>query len=158
MRNYSWKYGIFHWIIHFLLAIMLVKFSGISIVPNQPYRDYAIVIIFTSLIDLDHIQVLKKFGLKKYIWAEKRLPSPLHNFFFLSILGISSAFLAIFVSKTLSVLIFSVALHLIWDIIEDVFIFKTSFRRWEKTWGLNTKDIQELYNELLQIESQKKNK
>jgi hypothetical protein len=39
-------------------------------------------------------------------------------------------------------------LHLLWDIFEDVIVFKTSFRRWEKTWGLEAKQLEDLYKEL----------
>jgi hypothetical protein len=54
--------------------------------------------------------------------------------------------------------LFSIVLHIIWDIFEDVVIFKTSFRRWEKTWGLNTKDLEDTYNELMQYEAQQPKK
>jgi hypothetical protein len=168
MRNYSWAYGVFHWAVHYVLVVMLVEFSGVVIIPNSlsytlfsirinnRILDYIIVIVFTSIIDLDHLQVLMKFGFRNYIWAQKRLVSPLHNFFFLSALGTASAFSAIFISKTIAVVIFAVVTHLLWDMLEDVFIFRTSFRRWERTWGLNTKDIQETYNKLFQSESEQK--
>lgn len=170
MRDYSWTYGVFHWLAHYLLVIALVKFSGVVIIPSfvsyslfgiyvsNSTIGYFVVIVLTSLIDLDHLQVFIKFGFRKYIWAQKRLVSPLHNFFVLSVFGIASAFSAIFISKVLAVLIFTVPLHLIWDVLEDVFIFRTSFRRWEKTWGLNKKDIQETYNTLLKSHQEKKKK
>jgi hypothetical protein len=63
-----------------------------------------------------------------------------------------------FVSRKVGVFLFLIVLHLIWDIFEDVVIFRTSFRRWEKTWGLNTQDLEEAYNELLQIEAQQPKK
>lgn len=115
--------------------------------------DHFLVIVISSLIDLDHLPVLKKFGFKKVIFAEKRIVTSLHNFFFLSFFSITSAFVAIFISKVLGILIFSLALHMIWDIVEDVVVFRTSFRRWEKTWGLDTKELEEAYNEFLQAES-----
>jgi hypothetical protein len=139
---------------------MLVTFSGIVIFPvylpftlfgiyfNSNIIDHALFILLTSLIDLDHLPVLEKFGVKKVLFAQKRLVSPLHNFFFLSVTAMISAFSAIFISKVVAVLFFSLALHMIWDIFEDVVIFKTSFRRWEKTWGLDTKDLEQAYNDL----------
>jgi hypothetical protein len=66
--------------------------------------------------------------------------------------------LAIFVSRFLAVVVFSIALHLIWDITEDVVMWRTSFRRWEKTCGLDTKDLEDAYNELLQYEAQQQKK
>jgi len=170
MRNYSWSYGIFHWFVHYVLTIILWWASGITIFPmyvsfiigdfvwKASIADYFIIIVISSLIDLDHIQFLEKFGFKKYVWVEKRLVAPLHNFFFLSVLSIASALSALFLSKVISIMIFSVVLHIIWDIVEDVVIFKTSYRRWEKTWGLNTKDLEDAYNELMQYEAQQPKK
>lgn len=163
--RYPWYYGIFHWFVHYFLTIMLVAISGIVIIPIfLPYTlfgiymknnivDHFIVIVISSLIDLDHLPILKKFGFRRYLFAEKRIVTPLHNFFVLSVLAIISALSAIFISKALAVVIFSVALHLIWDMIEDVFIFRTTFRRWEKTWGLDAKDLEDAYNELIQFEA-----
>jgi len=170
MRNYTWFYGIFHWFMHYFLTIMLWWSSGITLFPSyisttlfgilwEPHvLDYVLVIVISSLIDLDHLPVLKKFGFKRYILAEKRFVSPLHNFFFLSVLSILSSFSIMFVSRKVGVFLFSIVLHLIWDIFEDVVIFRTSFRRWEKTWGLDTQDLEEGYNELLQIEAQQPKK
>lgn len=172
MKNYSWSYGIFHWLIHYVITIALLAVANITILPASlsipfsslglpftgNFLDVLLVIIISSLIDLDHIEFLKKFGFKKYVWAEKRLIAPLHNFFFLSVLSIASASAALFVSKAAGVILFSVVLHVIWDIFEDVVIFRTSFRRWEKTWGLNTKDLEDAYNELLQYEAQQPKK
>jgi hypothetical protein len=166
MRSYSWAYGIFHWFIHYTLTILLIAAVQIQIFPFYlPYylfgyymqdniADIFFIIVVSSLIDLDHVAFFRKFGVKKYIWAQKRLAAPLHNFFFLSIFAVSSAFCALFVSKLLAVMLFSVVLHLLWDIFEDVFIFRSSFRRWEKTWGLDRSDMEKTYNELLQIEAQ----
>jgi len=177
MRNYSWSYGIFHWFVHYLLTVMLWWASGIVIFPFyitttlfgnlwQPHIvDYFVVIVISSLVDLDHLFVLKKFGFKKYIWAENsmkskitRIVSPLHNFFFLSTLSILSAFMALFVSQFVAVLLFAVVLHILWDIFEDVFIFRTSFRKWEKTWGLDKKDLELTYNDIMQMQAEQPKK
>jgi len=161
MRKYTFIYGIFHWFIHYFLVVMLVTFSGIEIFPVYlPFTlfgiyfknniiDHAIFILITSFIDLDHLPVLKKFGAKRVLFAQKRLVSPLHNFFFLSVTALISGFSALFISKVIAVLFFSLALHMIWDIFEDVVIFKTSFRRWERTWGLNTKELEQSYNDFV---------
>jgi len=115
--------------------------------------DYILAFSIATLIDLDHWPVLKKFGFMKVTFAEKRLIQPLHNFFFLSFFSILSAFFTLFVAKELGILVFVIVAHMIWDIFEDVLIFRTSFRRWEKTWGLNTEDLERTYNELLYAEA-----
>jgi hypothetical protein len=63
-----------------------------------------------------------------------------------------SAMAAIFFSKDAGVLLFVIVAHMLWDIAEDVFMFQVSFRRWERTWGLNKKDLQDTYNELIKLE------
>ena len=165
MRNYSWSYGIFHWFVHYVLATLLWWASGLAVFPitvpvdlfgiifQFNIADYFMVFAISSLIDLDHVFALRKFGFKRYIWTEKRVVAPLHNFFFLSVLSSLAAFSAIFISPVISVLLLAVVLHIIWDISEDVFIFRTSFRRWEKTWGLKKEDLEQSYNELMQIEA-----
>ncbi len=151
MRTYSWGYGIFHWFIHYVLAWALVMVSGFSFHPSN-FGDMTIMFVATSLIDLDHLTVLKKFGVKRYLFSEKRLVMPLHNFFFLSVFAMASAISAIFLSRNLAILLLAPILHIAWDVAEDVFIFRTSFRRWEKTWGLDTKDMEDAYNEILENE------
>jgi len=165
MRNYTWLYGIFHWFVHYSMTILIVLYSGIVVIPffipvdffgatfSINIIDIILACTLATIIDLDHLPVLKKFGFNKVVFAQKRLVSPLHNFFFLSFTSILSAFMAIFISKEIGVLVFVLIVHLLWDIFEDVFIFRTGFRRWEKTWGLNKEDMEKTYNELLQIEA-----
>src|SRR3990170_5810540 len=161
--KYSWPYGVFHWLVHYSLTVVLLIASGIAIFPiSVPFEIFGyeiqisvghiVALLITFLIDIDHISVFRKFGIGKLMFAQKRLISPLHNFFSLSLFAIISAFVSIFFSRELGLLFFVIVVHMLWDIFEDVFIFRTSFRRWERTWGLNKKDIEDAYNELLQGE------
>jgi len=120
--------------------------------------DYLIGLVLASIVDLDHIAVLRKFGFKKVVFAQKRLVQPLHNFFFIAVSAILSAFIALFVSKDLAAAIFIITAHLLWDIFEDVLVFGVSFRRWEKTWGLDQEELEKTYNEFLSIEAEKPKK
>ena len=56
----------------------------------------------------------------------------------------------------MGVLFFSIVLHMMWDILEDVLVFKVNFRKWEKTWGINIKEMEDTYNELTKPETPKK--
>jgi hypothetical protein len=166
--RYTWGYAIFHWFIHYFLTIMLVTFSGIVIFPIfLPYTlfgfymadnivDHLVIIVISSLPDLDHLPALRKFGRKKYMKVEKRYVAPLHNFFFLAAFSVAASFSLLFISKVMGVLFFAIALHLLWDILEDILIFKISFRRWEKTWGLDRHAMDDLYKELVEGESPQK--
>lgn len=161
--RYTWFYGVFHWFVHYLLAIGLVWSANFHLVDiTIPYTlfvyvlnanvvDYFIIFLATSLIDLDHLTVYKKFGRRGiFVFAAKRIPYPLHNFFFLGLFASISAFTAIFGLKILSILIFAPVLHMVWDIFEDAFIFRTSYRKWEKTWGLKTKDLEKMWKDMQQ--------
>ena len=163
VRNYTWVYGIFHWFIHYVLAWLIIVIGNIHIFPivlpinlfgtvfQVNYIDIFVVCLITTIIDVDHLAVVFKLGFKRVVFAQKRLIEPFHNFFFLSFFSVLAAIIALFISKELATFIFLIPLHMIWDIIEDVFVFKTSFRRWEKTWGLSTKDLEDAYNELMQM-------
>jgi len=123
--------------------MILISLSGISILPIYSpitlfgtqmrinIADQIFAFLFSSLIDLDHLIVFKKLGPKGFIRAEKIIPSPLHNIFFLFIFSASSAVSAIFFSRTLAVLLFSIVLHMGWDFLEDVVIFGINYKRWE---------------------------
>jgi hypothetical protein len=45
---------------------------------------------------------------------------------------------------------------MIWDMIEDILIFKTSFRKWEKTWGIGTKELKDMWREMKRLEKEMK--
>lgn len=162
MRNYTWKYGIFHWFVHYFLTWTIIVGSGTHIFPvilpldlfgtvfQVNVLDIFLGCLITTVIDIDHLPIVFKFGFRRVVFGQKRMVQPLHNFFFLAFFSILAAIFALFLSKDIAVFIFIIALHMIWDIAEDVLMFKTSFRRWEKTWGLDTKDLQIAYNELLQ--------
>jgi hypothetical protein len=155
MRNYSWGYGIFHWFVHVTLTVVLVLISGISIFPNYSFSvwgtnlfDIIFAIIFSSLIDLDHLLVLLKLGPKYFILAQKKIPSPLHNFFFLFIFSFISLLSGLFISRVLAVLILSIVLHMIWDLLEDFLIFRINDGRWWKIFDTHAKEIEKLDSEI----------
>lgn len=159
--KYNWPYGIFHWFVHYVVVIALVWSSDFHlvnfIVPwkifgytlNANIVDYFIVGIVTTLVDLDHLSVYRKFG-KKGIFAfgAERIPLPLHNFFFLALFSAVSAFTALYGMKVISIILFAVVLHMVWDISETAFVFKKSYRIWEKTWGLKSKELEEMWDEM----------
>ncbi|MBS3055736.1 MAG: hypothetical protein J4452_04595 [Candidatus Aenigmarchaeota archaeon] len=173
--RYSWSYGIFHWFVHYSLTILFLAIVDIKIFPNFfPFNfftygftivdyhstgnilDILSVLFVSSLVDFDHLPALRFFGRKKYIHEEKRYVAPLHNFFFLAVFSIAASFSLLFFSKVMGVLFFSIVLHMMWDILEDVLVFKVNFRKWEKTWGINIKEMEDTYNELTKPETPKK--
>jgi hypothetical protein len=177
--NYRFYYGLFHWLMHYLIISIVVWVTGFHmvniiipinlvnlIVPVNlisavthtsipPYylqsniADLFIVFMLTTFVDWDHLMVFRKYGRKGiFRFAQSRITYPLHNFFFLSLFGIASAFTAIMVSRTLAILLIVPVVHMLWDMFEDVFIFRTTYRKWEKTWGIGSRDLEELWKEL----------
>ncbi len=158
-------YVVFHWLVHFLVAHLLTYFSGFSIssftVPFSAfgyYTDFHILNYFTVylatvLFDLDHFKVLKRYGFKGiFMFAKKRIQYPFHNFFVGAVLSIASAILALAGIRALSVLLLAPVLHMVWDITEDVFVFKTSYRKWERTWGIGTEELENLWKEMEKLD------
>ena len=160
--RYTWYYGIFHWFIHYVIVIALVWSSSFHLINNFTVQiplfgyvlqanvaDYLLLGLFSSLVDLDHLTVYRKYGRRGiFAFATKRITYPVHNFFFLSLFAGISAFAGIFGLRTLSIILFTPVLHMAWDMFEDTFIFKTSYRKWEKTWGLKTKDLEKLWDDM----------
>ncbi len=159
--RYTWSYGIFHWFVHYLVVIAFVWSSNFHlvnfIVPLNLFGyvlqanvvDYLLIGFISSLIDLDHLAVYRAFGRKGiFAFATKRITYPLHNFFFIGLFAGISAFTAIYGLRTISIILFTPVLHMAWDMFEDTFVFRTSYRKWEKTWGLKTKELKELWKDM----------
>ncbi|TAL47522.1 hypothetical protein EPN87_02765 [archaeon] len=180
--NYKFYYGLFHWLVHYILISILIAVTNfhlvniifevnmvnllipvkllsniipISIPHAFPYYmqsnfvDLFIVYVLTTFVDWDHFMVFKKYGRKGiFTFATQRITYPVHNFFFLSLFGVASAFTAVLFSKELAIILLIPVVHLLWDMFEDVFIFRTTYRKWEKTWGIGSKDLEDMWKEL----------
>ncbi len=166
--KYTWRYGIFHWIVHYLLAIAFVWISDLHLVNiiipinvggyvlRANVVDHFLFIVITSLIDLDHLVVYRTFGKKGiFAFARKRITYPIHNFFVFGLFAATSAFTAIMGLKVLAIFLFAPILHMAWDIFEDTFIFKASYKKWEKTWGLKKKEIEQMWRDMQKNPKQK---
>ncbi len=159
-------YVLFHWFIHFLSIHLLafytdfvlfgtyfIRFDFFGMDVNLPIFDYLILYVVAIVIDFDHLKVLKRYGIEGILtFARQRIQYPLHNFFFLSVFSLASAFTAIAGFQHISVLLLVPAIHMIWDMIEDIVVFKTSYRKWERTWGINTKELENLWADIKKLE------
>jgi hypothetical protein len=169
--NKNKVYTIFHWFIHLLISHLLTFFSGFrlinytidfqifNITVNFPIFDYILIYIFGNIIDLDHIKVLRKYGIEGLLkFAKKRIQYPLHNFLIIASFSLVSSILALANIRELSIILLAPVFHLLWDMVEDVFIFKVSYRKWEKTWGIGTKELEILWKEMQKLEKKSKTK
>jgi hypothetical protein len=180
--KYNLAYGTFHWLFHFFLASLLVWVTGFhltntivtfdllnfiipikllhintSYITQLNFGDLLIVYAITAIIDADHLKVYKRWGRKGlFRFAQSRITYPLHNFFSLSIFGILAAFSAVLFSRELAILLLVPVIHMLWDMFEDVFIFRSTYRKWEKTWGIGSKELEDMWKELEKIEKEMK--
>jgi hypothetical protein len=120
------KFFLLHGTVHFLIALT------ISIVFKLDWFYFFLVLFFSAVVDLDHLPILFKRGFNywyKISWkAQRHQAYPLHNFLivFISFLG------SFFILKNFLVGIFflSVFLHLVWDLLRDIFILKMNINHW----------------------------
>lgn len=152
-----YTYILIHWFVHFFIVHMITFLSKFSLIGytikiwifDFPIYDYLIMYIATVLIDLDHLMVLKRFKLKAFLeFTKVRISYPFHNFFSLSILSLISLFLVVFNLRNIGIIFLAPISNLLWDMIEDILIFKVSYKKWKRIWGVDTKTLERLLNEL----------
>jgi len=162
-------YSIVHWSVHIVIASLLVFFTNFTLFGTYYLNfdiygtkvtyhilDYFFIYAVTIIVDLDHLRVLKRYGIEGLLkFAHKRIQYPFHNFFFIAFLSLAAAMVAMADIKWLAVILLAPVLHLLWDMFEDVVIFKTSYRKWEKTWGIGSKDLENLWKEMEKVERAK---
>lgn len=99
------------------------------------FFEFFLVLVAAGIIDIDHLPRIKKIGLID--WAKKSMnfhiprKYPMHNF--LTIFIFLSLSLFIFYPKffLLGICFLVIALHLLWDFCEDIFIFRMRIKHWK---------------------------
>ena len=125
------KYSFFHIFVHLTIVLFIYYFFHLNT------TSLLIAILGSIWIDFDHIFLVKKIGIRGYFDLRtgtelgKPRQYPLHNFLVITIAGMFS-FALFNPSKYLLGLFFlATFLHLCWDLLEDVIIFKISRNHWE---------------------------
>jgi len=122
-------YGVFHALVHSIIVI------GISLIFNLNWSGFILVLFAQCVIDLDHIPFLKKRGIKywfKTAWVSQ-VPRkyPFHNFLSIIISLVCSILILDPRLSFVGLCFLSITLHLLWDLVEDVFIFKLGMSHWK---------------------------
>jgi len=121
-------YFLFHGFVHLFLIFL------IFLVFRLEFFQVFLIFLASALVDLDHIPLIKKKGIKHWIkiWSSHSSQIyPFHNFlslilsFLLSFLLLSSKLFIV------GICFLSVFLHLFWDFFEDVFILKIGIKHWK---------------------------
>lgn len=89
---YNLKYGILHWLIHFSIAhlsanLVVFSFFGYARFELLPLQQYFQIFLFfylgTCLVDIDHLGMICKNGIKSVLNFAKMRRYPLHNLRFM---------------------------------------------------------------------------
>lgn len=121
----GYAYGVFHWAVHFLLAFVL------AILLDLNRSGYLLVFSATVFVDLDHVPAMLRDGIKNILSFDKAMKFPLHNLYFLGFCFVLSIILLIDSFLFLGSVFAAVALHMVWDLAEDMIIFKMGMNHWK---------------------------
>jgi len=127
LKYYS-SYFLFHGLIHLFFVGL------ISIIFQLSLFQLILVFLASAAIDADHLPFIKKKGVNYWmkVWGSHIIKSyPLHNFLVLIIFLIASLFVLDPELFIVGICSLSVALHLLWDLIEDGVIFKMGIKHWK---------------------------
>ena len=126
--------GIIYVFSHSVVHIAIMMLIGLAF--KLDAFGYFILFLSTALVDLDHLQLWIKQGMRGYLLlrsvAELGKPRKyaFHKLYILFIAGIAAAVLIYNNSLLPAVAFTAVALHLSWDLFEDMIIFKTGINHW----------------------------
>ena len=132
VRGYT--YAMLHMAMHFVIAGLLYFAFQPDLSTNL---DYLLPILFGMVaIDLDHIPLWIKVGIRKYIrmrnYEERGKPRKylLHNLLVIFI-GIGGSLLVMIQTfRPYGLFFMSMTLHLLWDMFEDVMVFDMGYGHW----------------------------
>jgi hypothetical protein len=125
--KYYTSYLTFHASLHLFFVILIYLLLRLDFV------QLLLVLLASAAVDLDHLPFIRKKGVKYWVkvWGNHIIKSyPLHNFTMIVIFSIGSLFAFDQQLFLIGICSLSAALHLIWDLIEDVLIFRMGFRHW----------------------------
>ena len=126
LKYYS-SYFLFHSLIH------LLSIGVIFIVFQLNLQQLILIFLASAAIDADHLPFIKKKGVRYWmkVHGSHIIKSyPLHNFLALIIFFIASLFVLDPELFIIGICSLSVALHLLWDLVEDAFVFGMGIKHW----------------------------
>lgn len=120
-------YFLFHGFVHMLLVTL------IFFVFELDFLGLIFIFLASALMDADHLPFIRKKGVSNWTkaWGSHAVKAyPLHNFLTLLFFSVGSLLIfnpSLFIIGVCSL---SITLHLLWDFIEDVLIFKMGDKHW----------------------------
>jgi len=134
MKIIGYNYALVHIGVHLLIAGLLyfVVQPDLSI----DYTKLAIIILGTAAVDLDHVPLWKERGIKGYLELRsieeygKPRKYKFHNLMVLFAAFGGSLLILVHDYFLIGMFFSAVLLHLLWDLLEDLIIFKMGYRHW----------------------------
>lgn len=124
------KYAFFHIGVHLLLASLIYFLFR----PNT--IGLIVILLGTVLIDLDHLSLWFKHGIKGYLYlrAVTEFGKPrkffLHNFYVIALTGISTFIFLYYQFLILGIIFVAIFIHELFDLFEDVVVFNMGTKHW----------------------------
>jgi hypothetical protein len=112
-----------HWFVHFYLVWLLSKL-GLT------HSQLLLACIFTLVPDLDHLQLARR-NWREALRFDKPYRFALHSFYALSLSSFGAATCFLLGNAWLGITLFAFALHLWWDLAEDLVVFKLGSAHWK---------------------------
>ena len=134
LQAIKYNYVFIHVAVH--LAVAALLYFAVHPALTLDIVKLATVVFGMAALDLDHIPLWTRVGLVGYLKLRsveeygKARKYPLHNFmvFFIALGG--SLLIALDEFFLVGLFFSAVVLHIAWDFLEDVVIFKTGYRHW----------------------------
>jgi len=134
MKIIGYNYAAVHVFIHLILAGLLYY----AVQPDlaTDYAKLALIALGTIVVDIDHIPLWRQEGVKGYLKLRsveefgKPRKYKLHNLIILVVVLGGAILIIIRDYFFFGLLSSAIALHLIWDLVEDVLYFKMGYKHW----------------------------
>jgi hypothetical protein len=124
------KYAFFHIAIHSVLALLIAFYFDLNLI------GYFLIFTFTFLPDLDHLPLIKKYGILGafYLRAVKEFKKPrkyaFHKMYFIALFLISYIISYFYKILYFEIIFLTFLVHMFWDLFEDLTILKIGVKHW----------------------------
>ncbi len=134
MKIIGYNYAVIHVFVH--LLVMFLLYFAIQPDLSLDYVKMALIIAGTFVMDLDHIPLWMDKGVMGYLELRtieeygKPRKYRFHNLMILLLLLGGSSLVILQDYFFIGLFCASASLHLLWDLFEDVVVFKIGYRHW----------------------------
>ena len=142
------KYYITHWFFHLSIATIIILLINLY-QTNKKILNLALFYFGVILIDIDHLPTFLKFGIKGIEVASRvRVNHFFHNLYFIVFLALLSIISYNYINKNLGFWLLAPLSNILYDFLEDMIIFKVSYKKWLTMKPVDKKTLERIIREL----------